>query len=69
MLQDNLPERDLTMFVLPEIGRLHETGDPWAPYQLLDQGGALAEPVRVYFTELQAADNPGRTPPCLPYRS
>lgn len=37
MLQGDVPERDLAAFVLPELGRLQETGNQWAPYQLLDQ--------------------------------
>ncbi|MFF5964747.1 hypothetical protein ACFY64_13595 [Streptomyces collinus] len=30
----------MTEFVLPEIGRLHETGERWMPYRLLSSGGA-----------------------------
>jgi hypothetical protein len=45
MLQGDLSERDLTEFVLPEIGRLHETGERWMPYRLLSSGGAVVEPV------------------------
>ncbi|MFF7237733.1 tyrosine-type recombinase/integrase [Streptomyces collinus] len=61
MLQDDLPERDMKGFVLPELGRLQETGDPWAPYQLLDRSGVIVEPVRVFFAELQAGNKPGST--------
>ncbi|MEU6557060.1 tyrosine-type recombinase/integrase [Streptomyces sp. NPDC046915] len=61
MLQGDLPERDLTAFVLPEIGRLHGTGEWWTPYQLLGSSGAVVEPVQVFFTELQAEDKPAST--------
>lgn len=55
------PKRDLASLVLPEIGRLAETGDPWAPYQLLDSVDGVVEPVAVYFAELQAANCSGTT--------
>ncbi|MFI9772492.1 site-specific integrase [Streptomyces sp. NPDC052415] len=61
MLQGDVPERDLAAFVLPELGRLQETGDQWAPYQLLDQDGVVVDPVRVFFAELQAEDKPAST--------
>ncbi|WP_338775770.1 hypothetical protein [Streptomyces sp. DG1A-41] len=56
------PGRDLKSFVLPEIGRLLETEDPWEPYQLLDQFGRQVEPVAVYFKNLMAADSSPLTP-------
>jgi site-specific recombinase XerD len=61
MLQGDFLERDLTAFVLPEIGRLHETGERWTPYRLLGSCGAVVEPVQVFFTELQAEDKPAST--------
>ncbi|WP_330358332.1 tyrosine-type recombinase/integrase [Streptomyces chartreusis] len=61
MLQGDLSERDLTGFVLPEIGRLQETGERWMPYRLLGSGGAVVEPVQVFFTELQAEEKPAST--------
>ncbi|MEU4586630.1 tyrosine-type recombinase/integrase [Kitasatospora aureofaciens] len=47
--------------VLPEVGRLLETGDPWEPYQLLDPEGQLVEPAALYFAELQAQGSPATT--------
>ncbi|MEU8733208.1 site-specific integrase [Streptomyces tendae] len=38
MLQGDVPDRDLTAFALPELGKLHETGNQWAPYQLPTTG-------------------------------
>lgn len=49
-------------FVLPEIGRLVETEDPWEPCQLLDPSGKPVEPVAVYFKDLMAADSSPLTP-------
>ncbi|MFF5759645.1 tyrosine-type recombinase/integrase [Streptomyces longwoodensis] len=48
------PGRDLRNFVLPEIGKVLKTGDPWEPYQLLDPSGRPVEPVAVYFKDLMA---------------
>ncbi|WP_217211915.1 hypothetical protein [Streptomyces sp. AC550_RSS872] len=45
--------------MLPEIGKLHETGDPWEPYRLMDPAGSLVEPVALYLKDLLA----GHTPP------
>lgn len=56
------PGRDLKRFVLPEIGQLLETGDPWAPCQLLDPLGRPVEPATVYFKDLIAADCSPLTP-------
>ncbi len=56
------PGRDLRNFVLPEIGKLLKTGDPWEPYQLLDPSGWPVEPVRVYFKDLLAGPYSPRTP-------
>ncbi|WP_254389664.1 hypothetical protein [Streptomyces sp. AC550_RSS872] len=55
------PERDLASLVLPEIGRLVATGDPWEPYRLLDPADRPVEPVAVYFADLQAAGKPATT--------
>ncbi|NUK24053.1 hypothetical protein [Streptomyces lunaelactis] len=54
-------ERDLKNFVLPEIGRLEETGDAWEPYRLIDPVGQRVEPVAIYFKDLLAADSPATT--------
>ncbi|MCY0947198.1 hypothetical protein [Streptomyces antarcticus] len=36
MVDLNDPGRDLTRFLLPDVGRLVETGEPQEPYRLLD---------------------------------
>ncbi|MGV9885034.1 hypothetical protein [Streptomyces sp. NPDC003006] len=56
------PDRDLKNFVLPELGKLLETGDPWEPYQVLDPFGRRIEPVATYLRDLMAADSSPLTP-------
>ncbi|GGW45360.1 tyrosine-type recombinase/integrase [Streptomyces galilaeus] len=56
------PGRDLKNFVLPEIGHLLKTGDPWEPYQVLDAFGRPIEPAAVYLKDLMAADSSPLTP-------
>lgn len=56
------PGRDLKNFVLPEIGKLLKTGDPWEPYQVLDPFGRPIEPAAVYLKDLMAADSSPLTP-------
>ncbi|MFJ5888134.1 tyrosine-type recombinase/integrase [Streptomyces californicus] len=51
----------MTDFVLPETGQLVETGNPWAPFQLVDGKGVIVEPVAAYFAELQACGRPDST--------
>ncbi|MFJ1998377.1 integrase, partial [Streptomyces asiaticus] len=47
--------------MLPEIGKLYETGDPWEPYRLLDPAGGPVQPVGLYFTDLLASHTPATT--------
>ena len=47
--------RDLVGMVVPQVGRLAETSDVWAPYRLVDGNGAEVEAVSEYFRDLQAA--------------
>jgi integrase len=53
------PSRDLATVVVPAVGRLAESGDPWEPYRLVDRAGVPVEAVGVFLRDLQAA---GRTP-------
>ncbi|GAA2350157.1 site-specific integrase [Dactylosporangium salmoneum] len=46
--------RDLGSLVVPRVGSLAATGDPWEPYRLLDSGGGPVAAVAMYFGELQA---------------
>ncbi|MGC5006890.1 tyrosine-type recombinase/integrase [Streptomyces sp. DT203] len=47
--------------MIPEIGRLFETDDPWEPYRLVDADGERVQPVALYFAELQARGKPATT--------
>jgi site-specific recombinase XerD len=46
---------------VPRVGKLHETGDPWEPYQLHDAEGAVVTSVTAFLNDLQAAGRPGTT--------
>lgn len=48
--------------MLPEIGKVLATGDPWEPYQVLDPSGKPVEPIAVYFKDLMGADSSPSTP-------
>ena len=48
-------DRDLAALVVPPLGRLVATGDRYEPYQLIDPGGAVVDPVTAYFRDLLAA--------------
>ncbi|MDV9168635.1 site-specific integrase [Streptomyces sp. W16] len=61
MLNGRVVPRDLAGFVLPDSGRLEETGNRYEPYRLLDQTGAVVTPVALWFSELQAAGKPEAT--------
>jgi Phage integrase, N-terminal SAM-like domain len=47
--------RDRAGLVVPLVGRLEETGDPWQLYRLLDAAGAVVTPVGEYLKDLQAS--------------
>src|SRR5271166_2882989 len=46
--------RDLARLVVPPVGSLVSTGDPWEPCRLLDAEGAGVDPVTSYLRDLQA---------------
>ena len=54
-------ERDLAALVVPRVGKLRETGDPWEPYHLLDAGGTTVGAVAAFLKELQASGRPAAT--------
>jgi integrase len=53
--------RDLGSLVVAQAGSLRETHDPWAPWQLVDPGGAVVEAVAVFLADLQAAGRSAAT--------
>src|SRR5260370_25478285 len=55
------PSRDLGRLVLAQAGSLRETGDPWAPWQLVDADGLAVEAVAAFLADLQAAGRSAAT--------
>lgn len=52
---DDEAGRDLVGLVVPAVGSVHETGDLWEPYRLIDVTGATVEAVSAFLRDLQAA--------------
>ena len=61
MLGRDEPSQDLAAIVVPAVGVLLATDDPWQPYRLLDPGGAVVEPVAEYLRDLQAGGRAAAT--------
>jgi integrase len=55
------PARDLASVVVPAVGRLVASGDPWAPFALVDPDGVLVEAVDAFLRDLQAAGRSAAT--------
>ena len=53
--------RDLAAMVVPQVGRLVATADPWEPYRLLDPGGVAVAAVAAFLRDLQAAGRSAAT--------
>ncbi|KAF4407949.1 tyrosine-type recombinase/integrase [Streptomyces lycii] len=53
--------RNPASFVVPQTGRLEETGEVAEPYRLLDSEERLVVPAAVFFADLQAASTPSTT--------
>jgi site-specific recombinase XerD len=53
--------RDLAVLVVPQSGRVVDTGDPWEPYRLVDTDGVVVEAVAAYLRDLQAAGRSAAT--------
>jgi site-specific recombinase XerC len=53
--------RDLAALVIPRVGALKQTGDPWEPFWLLDEYGVAVGPVTEYLRDLQAGGRPETT--------
>lgn len=58
--EDELP-RDLSWLVVPLLGALESTGDPFALYRLVDGDGRAVAPVAAFFAELTACGRPATT--------
>ncbi|MCX5215665.1 site-specific integrase [Kitasatospora sp. NBC_00240] len=61
MILEEGPKRDLRQLVLPQIGKLVATDDPWDPWQILDPQGQPLGPVALYFADLLAGGSPATT--------
>jgi site-specific recombinase XerC len=55
MIEQEDPHRDLGSLVVPRVGALAETADPWEPYRLVDPSGEPVAAVTSYLHDLQAA--------------
>jgi hypothetical protein len=55
------PARDLASVVVPAVGRLVTSGDPWAPFVLVDPDGVPVEAVDAFLRDLQAAGRSAAT--------
>jgi integrase len=53
--------RDLASIVVPQVGRLVNTADPWEPYQIIAADGTTVEPVSAWFADLLAAGRSSAT--------
>lgn len=61
MIESAEPLRDLSALLVPQDGALHESGDPFEPYRLLDASGRVVAPVAAYLRDLQARGLPATT--------
>ncbi|MEU7046677.1 site-specific integrase [Streptomyces varsoviensis] len=61
MHEEDVASRELKHLVLPEVGELVETEDPWEPYRLVGGDGGRIESAAVYFKDLQAGGSPATT--------
>ncbi len=53
--------RDLAGLMVPSVGAVVESEDPWEPYRLLDASGEVVVPVAEYLKDLQAIGRPATT--------
>lgn len=59
MIEDEGSSRDLAAVVVPAVGRLVSTGDPYEPYRLIGSDGVGVDAATAFFRDLLAA---GRSP-------
>lgn len=52
---------DLARLAVPPLGSLVTSGDVWEPFQLVDSGGVVVGPVRLFLRDLQASGRPPST--------
>jgi site-specific recombinase XerD len=61
MISEQEAARDLASIVVPQVGRLVETADPWEPYQIVGENGTAVEAVSAWFADLLAAGRSSAT--------
>ena len=61
MIGQDEPWPDLAAVVVPLVGSLRVTGDPWAPYRVVDASGEVIQPIAAYLDDLQAAGRAAST--------
>ena len=61
MIENSEQARDLNALVVPRLGSLGDTGDPFEPYRLLDGTGRVVGTVAVFLRDLQARGLPETT--------
>ena len=55
MSTQDVVSRDLASLVVRPVGSLEATGDPWAPFRLVDGDGVAVDGVAAFLRDLQAA--------------
>jgi integrase len=61
VIDDEDVPRDLSRLVVPLVGLLETTEDPFAPYRLVDGEGRTVKPVAAFFAELTACGRAAAT--------
>jgi hypothetical protein len=61
VIENSEQARDLNALVVPRLGSLGDSGDPFEPYRLLDGTGRVVGPVAAYLRDLQARGLPETT--------
>jgi hypothetical protein len=53
---------DLAALVVPQVGGVVTTDDPWEPWRLVNAEGVVVEPVAAYLAHLTNQDQRSRLP-------
>lgn len=60
MTETDKPASDLNALVVPRLGSLQDSGDPFEPYRLPDGTSRVVGPITAYLRDLQAHGSPGK---------
>jgi len=61
VIENDGPALDLNALVVPRLGSVQDSGDPFEPYRLVDGTGRPVDPVAAYLRDLQARGLPETT--------